>query len=99
MDEVANLYFVARERKLRELGLDPDNDDHWAIPDYELPGLYEIDDGEITYHPEAPTHDPYGQPFIAMCDDCFDSPAVISENGWNHICEVCERRRARRGIA
>lgn len=97
-DRVANLYFAARERRLRELGLDPDNDEHWAIPDYELPGLYELDDGDFDYHPPAPELDPYGQPFIAMCDDCLDSPAIINDAGDGHVCEVCQRRRERRGL-
>ena len=92
-------YFTWREQKLRRLGLDPDNDEHWALPDYEL-GLYDNGaDEEIgDYHPPPPSEDKFGQPFVALCDDCLDSPAVIGDDGWSHVCEVCERRRSRRGL-
>lgn len=57
------------------------------------------DDADIDYQPLAPTQDAYGREYLVMCADCFGSPVTTNEDGYaGMFCEVCERRRARRGL-
>ena len=57
------------------------------------------DDSGINYNPETPTQDVHGWPYLVMCGDCYNSPVSENEDGYAGLfCEVCERRRARRGL-
>lgn len=50
------------------------------------------------YYVPAPTHNDHGEPFQVMCADCLDSPVYSDKRGnVAMFCEVCERRRERRG--
>ena len=57
------------------------------------------DDAGIDYHPESPLYDAYDRAYLVMCGDCYGSPVSENEDGYAGIfCEVCERRRSRRGL-
>lgn len=85
-------YFADREAFIRSLGLDPDDDDVWATPDYDL-GFRQsgTDDADLDYHPEAPTTDPHGRRYTPRCDDCLTNPRRRGRR-----CDFCRHKRNRR---
>ena len=89
-------YFAAREAHIRSLGLDPDDDDVWAMPDYDLGFRQPVtdDDVDLDYVPEAPTHSPSGRPYTPRCDDCLTNDRHVGRK-----CRYCNHKRKRRGAA
>ena len=81
----ASAYFHEREKRLRALGLDPDDDDTWALPDYDLERLEEID-ADLDWHPRV------DQGQRVRCTDCLSN--VRQDDDLR--CEPCGFKHRRR---
>ena len=85
IDPTSSAYFDDRERAMRAAGLDPDDDDTWALPDYDLDAV--IDEPDFYFS----SLEPYDSTLSNLCMDCFDAPAEPrSENvSSGLLCFMC----------
>ncbi len=79
-------YYTHREQKLREVGLDPDDDEDWARPDYELD---EVPLGEQVQRDDGwffgAQPEPYDSTLQAWCRDCYEVDAAPNDI----LCPLC----------
>lgn len=89
IDPVSTSYFTAREEAMREIGLDPNNDDEWAIPDFDFDHPVEVDGFIFGRFAEEYDFDAW-----ALCRDCFEEYVAPGEV----LCVMCKHDRTRKGL-
>ena len=90
LDPVSVAYFEAREKAMHEVGLNPDNDDEWATPDFDFGHEVEVDG--FVFGSSA---DEYDFDAWTLCQDCFEQFVAPGEI----LCAICEYDHKRKGLA
>ena len=89
VDPISVSYFAAREKAMREVGLDPDDDDEWATPDFDFAHPIEADG--FVFGPA----DDYDYGAWSLCRDCYEEYVAPGEV----LCAICEYDHKRKGLA